>query len=351
MDQDVTAFAPGRVNLIGEHTDYNGGLALPFAIADGVTVQARPLAETVVRAFARDVGETDEFDPGAPPPAEGWRAFVRGAVAEMARDGAALPAGAELSIAGTVPQGGGMSSSAALSVSLCLTVAALSGRPPSDRLDLARACARVENDWVGAQTGLLDQLASLCGRDGHGVLIDFATLRVTPVEIPLAGHRLVMLASGQRHSNAGGGYNDRRAECAAATRELGVESLSDASVAQAERLPEPLRARALHVLSENARVRQTVDALGRGDLPMLGRLLNESHASLRDLYQVSTDQLEATRRAMLDAGALGARLVGGGFGGHVLGLLPPGVPGPDGAFEVVPRAGARLVGQPAGSRT
>jgi galactokinase len=351
MEEDVTAFAPGRVNLIGEHTDYNGGLALPFAIADGVTVQARPLAEPVVRAAARDLGETDEFDPAAPPPADGWRAFVRGAVAEMARDGAALPSGAELSIVGTVPQGGGMSSSAALSVSLCLAVAALSGRTVTDHVDLARACARVENDWVGAQTGLLDQLASLCGRDGHGVLIDFASLQVTPVEIPLAGHRLMMLDSGQRHSNAGGGYNDRRAECAAAARELGVASLSEAGAAAAGRLPEPLRSRTLHVLSENARVRQTVAALGRGDLVRVGELLDASHESLRDLYEVSTDRVEATRRTMLDAGALGARLVGGGFGGHVLGLLGPGAPGPEGAFEVVPRAGARLAAQPAGSGT
>jgi galactokinase len=344
MVDEVIAFAPGRVNLIGEHTDYNGGLALPFAIADGVTVRARRLDAPLVRAWAHDLGERDAFDPAGPDRTDGWRAFPRGAVAEMARDGTGLPAGAELTIEGTLPQGGGLSSSAALAVALCLAVSALAGDDAPDRIRLARACARVENDWVGAQTGLLDQLASLCGRAGDGVLIDFGSLQVTPVAIALEGHRLAMLDSGERHSNADGGYNDRRAECSAAAQQLGVATLSDADPAAVQRLPEPLRSRARHVLGENDRVRRAVGALARRDLTALAALLDESHASLRDLYEVSTDAVEATRRRMLEAGALGARLVGGGFGGHVLGLLAPGASLPEGAFEVAPADGARLVG-------
>ena len=339
----VEAFAPGRVNLIGEHTDYNGGLALPFAIADGVTVSARPTAGSMIVAAAHDLGQRDRFARDAPERVAGWRAFVRGAVAELAADGTLLPNGAELGISGTVPQGGGMSSSAALVVALCLALSALAGDPKPDPIALARTCSRVENRWAGAQTGLLDQLASLCGRDGHAVLIDFATLSVTNVTLGLGRYRLVMLDSGERHSNAAGaGYNERRAECERASERLRVRWLSEASTEQAQRLPEPLRARALHVLGENERVRRAVTALGARDLPAVARLLDESHVSLRDLYQVSTPAVEAARERLLGAGALGARLIGGGFGGHVLGLMTAAAEMPDGAFEVAPRDGARV---------
>ncbi|HEX2103496.1 MAG TPA: galactokinase family protein, partial [Solirubrobacteraceae bacterium] len=166
------AFGPGRVNLIGEHTDYNDGLCLPFAIAAGVTVEAvAGSAAGVIEARALDLGEADSFALAAPEPADGWRAFVRGMVAELARAGFALRAGT-LTIRGDVPRGSGLSSSAALEVALALALLAHSGAAEPDRVELARLCSRVENDWVGAQTGLLDQLAALCSREGHAVRLD-----------------------------------------------------------------------------------------------------------------------------------------------------------------------------------
>jgi galactokinase len=388
------AFAPGRVNLIGEHTDYNQGLALPFAIAEGVTVRAERIdgapaaglrwraaavedagsarspreaqieaspGEARIEAHALDIGERDEFALADPPRAEGWRAFVRGVVAELA--GAGFPLlGARLEISGELPAGAGLSSSAALEVALCLALIDLGGgrvalghegqpaaagasaRLTVDRTELARLCAHVENDWVGAQTGLLDQLASLCGEADTALCIDFRTLAVVPVPLRLGDWRLAVLDSGEPHVHASSGYNERRAECARACELLGVESLREADGESAARLPEPLRSRAEHVIGENQRVREAVAALRADELPALGALLNASHASLRDRYEVSTAAVEAAVQRLLAAGAAGARIVGGGFGGSVLGLFAPEHTPPAGAREVRPSAGAHLLG-------
>ena len=347
------AFAPGRVNLIGEHTDYNRGLALPFAIGEGVTVRARarepgPSGAERIFAHARDLDETDEFDLEQPPPARGWRAFVRGTVAELARAGYPLR-GARVEIAGDVPLGGGLSSSAALEVALCLALIQLGadaggGGAALDRREIAQLCARVEHRWVGARTGLLDQLASLFGRLDAASLIDFATLRIEHVPMCLGSWRLAVVDSGERHEHASSPYNQRRAECQRASELLGVASLREAEASQLERLPQPLRARARHVLSESERVLEAAAALRAGDMIALGALLNRSHASLRDCYEVSTPAVEQAVRALLEAGAAGARVIGGGFGGHVLGLFAPAVALPEGAREVRPGAGAHLLG-------
>jgi galactokinase len=337
----VTAFAPGRVNLIGEHTDYNQGLALPFAIAEGVTVRAQAGSGENIRARAVDLGEDDEFPLREPPGAEGWRAFVRGAVAECGRAGFEVPA-ADLRITGDVPRGSGLSSSAALEVALCLTLLGLAGAS-SDRIELARLCARVENDWVGAQTGMLDQLASLFGAAETALRIDFRTLEIEPVPLRLGGWRFVVVDSGEQHANASSGYNERRAQCERARELLGVETLRDASAAAVAGLPQPLRARAEHVLGENARVEQAVAALRAEDLPAVGALLDASHASLRDLYEVSTPAVERTVTRLREHGTAGARLMGGGFGGSVLGLFAPEVPVPPDAREVRPGPGAHLL--------
>jgi galactokinase len=334
--------------VIGEHTDYNDGLALALAIAEGVTVKAHridPAKDGVerVRAHALDLGEHDEFALADPPPAEGWRAFVRGTVAELQRAGL-RPVGTSLSIQGDVPRGAGMSSSAALEIALGLALLALAGTEGEiGRTDLAKLASRVENEWAGAQTGLLDQLTSLYGERNEALRIDFQTLSVDPAPLHLDGWRLVTLDTGERRSNASSGYNQRREECARACELLDVNSLREANPAEVGRLPPPLRERARHVLSDNRRVDGAVAALRAGDLPMLARLLNESHASLRDDMDISTPTVEATVRRMLDAGAAGARLLGGGFGGSVLGLLPSGVAVPEGAREVRPCAGARLL--------
>ncbi|HEX8714119.1 MAG TPA: galactokinase family protein [Solirubrobacteraceae bacterium] len=378
------AFAPGRVNLIGEHTDYNGGLALPFAISQGIVVDAVASEDRRVRAHAVDFDEDDDFGLDDRARVSDWRAFVRGAVAELS-DAGLQPPGARLEIGGDLPRGAGLSSSAALEVALCVALLALAGvelapsageagggepsaspaghsgaaaradqspgsPPPLPRLELARLCSRVENEWVGAQTGLLDQLASLFGRDEHALLIDFAALAgadatraIEPVPLRLRGWRLVVLDSGERHSHAGGDYNERRAECEAARERLGAPTLSDARLADVARLPSPLRERAEHVLSENERVRAATSALRADDVPALGALLNASHASLRDLYAVSTPAVEATVRRLLDAGAAGARIVGGGFGGCVLALFAPDATPPPDALAVHPGPGAHLL--------
>jgi galactokinase len=349
----AAAFAPGRVNLIGEHTDYNQGLALPFAIAEGVVVRAQaaepdsPGAQRIY-AHARDLDELDEFELADVSPAEGWRAFVRGAAAELQRAGVPL-VGARLEIGGDLEQGAGLSSSAALEVALCLALADLGSRAcpgavrAMQRTEIAQLCARVENDWVGAHTGLLDQLASLYGAPDTALCIDFRTLHVEPVPLALGGWRLVVLDSGERHVHASSGYNERRAECARACELLGVESLREVSSAAVKRLPEPLRRRATHVIEENQRVLEAVAALRADDLPAIGRLLNASHESLRDLYEVSTAAVEAAVERLRRAGASGARVVGGGFGGNVLGLFAPDAHPPAGAHEVRPAAGAHLL--------
>jgi galactokinase len=333
----VRARGPGRVNLIGEHTDYNAGLALPFAIGRGVTATAERLAGDTVEVEALDLGERDAFPLARPERVPGWRAFARGLVAELRPE-----TGMRLCVSGDLPRGAGLSSSAALSTALALAIVALEGREV-ERLELARLCSRVENEWVGASTGLLDQLAALFCRDGHALRIDFQSLELRQVSLELGGWALATLDSGAAHDNASSGYNERRRECERACDQLGVEWLRHASGDDAARLPDPLRRRALHVIEENARVDTAVAALECRDLPELGRLLDASHASLRDLYEVSTPEVEAAVDAMKRAGAAGARLIGGGFGGSVLGLFPPDAAPPPEALAVHPGGRAVLV--------
>jgi galactokinase len=311
LAERVQARGPGRVNLIGEHTDYNDGLALPFAIERGVTVTAEPADGTDIEIRALDLGEEDAFALAGREPVSGWRAFARGMVAELRAAGYELRP-ARLTVEGDLEQGSGLSSSAALETALALALLAVAGQePPADRRELARLCSRVENDWVGAETGLLGDWA------------------------------LGTLDSGAAHSHAESGYNDRRRECREAAAELGIASLREA--ASADGLPEPLAARVRHVVSENARVDAMVAALYARDFEAAARLLDASHASLRDDYAASVPAVERTVERLKTAGAAGARMVGGGFGGAVLGLLAPGVAVPAGALPVTPGPPAALV--------
>jgi galactokinase len=336
------AFAPGRVNLIGEHTDYNGGLSLPFAVHEGVKVTATRISGDEIEAHALDLGEQDRFARTQPVRVAGWRAFVRGAVAELAAAGHLVPT-ARLEITGTLPRGAGLSSSAALEVALCLALLGLGGEQDPERLGLAQLCSRIEREWLGAQTGLLDQLATLLCERGHALRIDFRSLDVVAVPLELDGWTLVTADSGQAHSIAESGYNARRAECAEAARQLGLVSLRDADARAAAGLPSPLDGRAMHVIEENGRVEATVRALSAGDLCAVGGLLDASHASLRELYEVSTPAVERAVARLKGAGAAGARMIGGGFGGTILALLPPGVAVPDAARPVRAGAGARIL--------
>jgi galactokinase len=333
----TTAFAPGRVNLIGEHTDYNAGLALPFAIARGVTVRATTLPGGMVMARATDLNQTDFFALDDTTRLDGWRAFVRGTVAELR--GAGYPVRPmRIEIAGDVPRGGGLSSSAALGCALAL---ALCGEDEPDLRALARLASRVENDWVGARTGVLDQYAALLSREDHALLIDFAHDEVEPVPLDLGEWRLVVVRAGQRDL-AAGAYNDRRRECQEAAERLGTHTLRWATAEEAEALDEPWRSRTLHNVTENDRVQQAADAVRRGDVAALGPLLDASHASLRDCFAVSTEEVERVVARLKEGGAAGARLIGGGFGGHGLALYAPGAPLPSGSLAVAPSAGARL---------
>lgn len=346
-------FAPGRVNVIGEHTDYNQGLALPFAITDGITVRAstnehEPDGSRCVEAIARELGESDRFALENPEPTTGWRAFVRGAVAELQDAGFPL-VGAKLEISGRLAQGAGLSSSAALTVALCMALLDLvsseerRGELSIDRIALARICSKIENDWAGAQTGLLDQIASLCGASDTALRIDFQSLEVTPVPLQLEGWHFAIADSGDRHVHASSGYNERRAECTRACEILGIASLREARLDRLDELPEPLQRRARHVLEENDRVQTTVAALDEQRLDVVGEQLSASHESLRDLYQVSTPAVEAAVDRLTRAGASGARLIGGGFGGSVLGLFEPDVPLPPDTLEVAPGPGAHVL--------
>jgi galactokinase len=316
---------------------------LPFAVELGVTVTAEPGEPGTIEAIALDAGgEKDRFALGDPPPTEGWRAFVRGAVAELQAAELDLEP-ARLRIESDLPQGAGLSSSAALETALCIALLGLAGTPEPERRDLARLCSRIEHRWTGAETGLLDQMASLYGREGHALLLDCRDLSIEQVPFDLGGWTLCMADSKARHAHAESGYNERRRECDEARRALGIESLRDADESGADGLPEPLRRRALHVITENERVRQAVEALRSGELDRLGALLDASHASLRDNYEVSVPEVEETVARMKRAGAAGARIMGGGFGGAVLALFPPGAELPEDVLEVAPAAGARLL--------
>ncbi len=320
----IRAFAPGRVNLIGEHTDYNDGLCLPFAIDRGVTVTAE----------LHDGGEL------LAPDLAGDDRFLRGAVAELGRSGVEVP-GCTLGITSDLPQGAGLASSAALCVALSLALCGVAGAEPPRPVRLARLCSRIESEWAGQETGLLDQLASLLGEKGRAVRLDMRTLEARAVELDLHGHTLATLDSGASRSLAESGYNERRDECRRAVELLGLESLRDAD--DGADLPAPLDRRVRHVIGENERVDAAVAALAAGDLHALGELLNASHASLRDDYEVSVPEVERAVEACRDAGALGVRIMGGGFGGSVLALFPPGAALPERAIAVRPGPGARFL--------
>ncbi|HJQ07111.1 MAG TPA: galactokinase family protein [Nocardioides sp.] len=291
--------APGRVNLIGEHTDYNGGLALPFAIGLGCTARVLP-SETYAVSSAQQPspvlldGIADLPDADVPV----WVRYALGPLWVLRERGHAVPP-LEVTIDSDVPSGSGLSSSAAVVCSVTAAVADHLGLalPLEDLVAISRAA---ENDVVGAPTGGLDQMASLGCREGHALLIDFATMRTEQVPLPLAdaGLTILVLDTMVRHSHADGEYAARRAGCAAG-------------------VPAYLR----HVRTENQRVRDVVDLLRSGRLDEIGPLLSASHASLRDDYEVTTPELDLAAATLEAAGALGARMTGGGFGGCVIGLV------------------------------
>jgi galactokinase len=328
----VVIRAPGRVNLIGEHTDYNGGYVLPFAIDRTTEMAVSPRDDLNIRVYAEAFDE--ELDLKLPLARTsltgGWGDYLVGVLIELSRFGK-LPYGFDGVITGDIPIGAGLSSSAALEVALAVGVTHLYGIG-IDGLGLVKLCQRVENDFVGTSCGIMDQYASYFGREGNALLLDTLALAHRYIPLRLRGMSLLIVDSRVQRILGTSGYNERRRECERAlelvqARLPGRELTSLSGLSRMDLpyvssfLPSEISARVRHVVNENARVLAAVEALEKNDLPTLGRLLFASHASLRDLFEVSTPELDFLVDWAGENGALGARLVGGGFGGVTLHLV------------------------------
>jgi galactokinase len=312
---DASGWAPGRVNLVGEHTDYNGGFVLPVALTLGVRVEIEPADELRLESPAADAGSIP----------------LAYAVCRALN----VPERLAIRVEATLPAGAGLGSSAAFEVALARALRELHGLGLENR-ELALACHRAENELV--RCGVMDQLASALARPGAALLIDCASLELRNVDLPDT-IEFAVLDSGGRHANADSGYERRRAECEQAARALGVELLREVGSAEdLAKLPEPLRRRALHVFQENERALAAVAALKAGAADALAELMRASHRSQRDLFEVSTPEVNALVERAEAAGALAARLTGGGFGGAVVALCRRGE-----AQTVAETAGAPLL--------
>ena len=322
----VTADAPGRVNLIGEHTDYNGGFVLPTCIPQRTQVELAPRADQRVRVASSGVSAAvEEYLLGSEQPRRDWLDYVQGVTQLLARDGHCL-GGFDARIASNVPVGSGLSSSAALTVSLMRGLRAAFGLGIDD-LQIARTAQRVENQFVGAQVGIMDPMVCSLGDDSHALFIDARDFSHERVPLP-RNAELVVINSGLAHQHSAGDYNTRRQECERACALLGVRQLRELTMADLPRLsmlPDVLARRVRHVITENDRVLAAVDALRRGELEKVGRLFYESHDSQRDDYQVSIPPIDIlVHLARSDGEIYGARLTGGGFGGSVVLLARAG---------------------------
>ena len=338
--------APGRVNLIGEHLDYNGGRVLPFAIGLRTRVAAAARDDDRIRCWSLQDPDEVETTIDAAAGESGWAAYAAGTVWALRRLGAPVR-GLDMLVDGSVPLGSGLSSSAALEAAVALAATELGGGPAADRLVLARAGQLAEHEVAGAPVGLMDQVASLFGREGDAVLFDSATTRHDLVPLPLAdaGCSLLVIDTRVTHDLASSEYGVRRRQCEQAARDLGIDHLALASPDDLDRIDDDVvRRRARHVVTEQARVSSALTAIRRTDMAALGRLLVASHESLRDDFEVSVPELDATVEAALDAGALGARLTGGGFGGCVIALTAADRVDP---VAVTVAARARTAGRPA----
>ncbi len=325
--------APGRVNLIGEHTDYTDGYVLPCAIGFRTWVAARPRDDGTVRVLALDQGHaTDHFDLAQPITHRAdapWANYVRGVVWTLQRHGLRLR-GADLAITGNVPQGAGLSSSAALEVAVAHTFKTLAGDTSLTPTQIAQLSQQAENEFVGCRSGVMDQLISALGAADKAMLIDCRSLTARPIPIP-AGTAVLIAHSRVKRGLVDSAYNTRRAQCEQAAAHYGVPALRDLDEAtlnsRATGLDDVTFRRARHIVTENARTLAAADALAACDLPTLSRLMAASHASMRDDFEITVpaiDQLaHILQRVAGEQG--GARMTGGGFGGCVVALLPEGL--------------------------
>ena len=323
--------APGRVNLIGEHTDYNDGFVLPMAIEHSTLAAAAPREGRRVRVLSLNVNRREEFDLDRPgPPRRGsWLDYVEGVARALEARGLRL-SGADIVIHSDVPSGAGLSSSAALEISVGLALVSVSGAE-LDRVALALAGQAAEHEYVGTRSGIMDQFVASLGREGHALLIDCRALEATPIPVDTTDTLVVICNSQVKHKLASSEYNTRRAECERGVELLrevmpNVRALRDVSEAELRghegRLPEPVRRRVRHVVTENGRTLAAAEALRAGDTAEMGRLMYLSHESLRDDYEVSSAELDVlVESASRVKGVWGARMTGGGFGGCTVNLV------------------------------
>lgn len=331
QDAELAAYAPGRVNLIGEHTDYNAGVVLPVAVDRGVGVSARRSGGDRFTVHALDFGQSCSFSGELlqRDPEQHWADYFKGAIWALARHGISVPA-CEATITGDIPRGAGLGSSAAYEVATLLVLQGLAGVELSSLVEVAKVARQAENGFVGGACGIMDPMVSACGEKGKALCIDCRTLERSAVEIP-EGLKIVVVHSGVRHSRGSSECSQRRAECEEGVRILavslpGVRALRDVSPEQLAHvlpaLPSTVARRCRHVVSENSRVEQATAAMEAGDLPRLKALMAESHASLRDDYEVSCAELDVLVDLALPLPYChGARLSGAGFGGSTVNLV------------------------------
>jgi galactokinase len=316
--------APGRVNLIGEHTDYNDGFVMPLAIDRAAWIALQPRSDRKVVVHSVDYNETKEFSlDGLAHTKEGWLEYLKGTAWSLTDAGHKLY-GWEGVLAGDVPLGAGLSSSAALEMATARAFAAV-GNLPWDAPAMAILGQRAENKWVGVNCGIMDQMISAVGRENHAVLIDCRSLKLTPVPFP-EGTAVVVLDTATRRGLVDSAYNERRACCEEAAKFFKVKALRDVSVEQFQKLADGLspvsRRRAMHVITENDRTEKAAAAMQRGDAKTLGELMNQSHESLNNDFEVSSDDLNVmVENARRHPACIGARMTGAGFGGCAVALI------------------------------
>ncbi|MEW9527737.1 galactokinase [Microbispora sp. NPDC049125] len=314
--------APGRVNLIGEHTDYNDGFVLPFAVPWGVTAAVAPREDGTIRLASLqapdDTQVVEDLDE-----ARGWARYAVGVVWAM-RDRGLPVRGADIVLDGDVPKGAGLSSSAALEISVALALNDLYDLG-LERMELAKIGQRAENDFVGMPCGIMDQAASASGKEGHAFFLDCRSLASRTIPFDLASHglQILIINTGVHHELADGQYAKRRQECESAARHLGVPSLRDVTdlAAALKKLSGAERDRTQHIVTENHRVEAVVGLLRAGAVTEIGAVLNASHLSMRDQFQISCDELDVAVESAIKGGARGARMTGGGFGGSAIALV------------------------------